>query len=78
MFYLIKEDDIWWSIVKDRLAGPKFAWSKFLKEQRAKFYPITIQLQKEKEFTKLRIVEIIIVMHSASRLIDYPNLSLSL
>jgi len=37
MFYLTEEADIWWNIVMDRLLGPEFTWSKFLKELRAKF-----------------------------------------
>jgi len=34
--------------VKDKLQGPEFTWAKFLKELRVKFYPITVQRQKEK------------------------------
>ena len=37
MYYLTGEVDIWWNIVKDKLVGPEFTWSKFLSELREKF-----------------------------------------
>jgi len=40
--YLMREVDIWWSTVKDRLVGPELTWSKFMEELRAKFYPIMV------------------------------------
>ena len=53
-FYLAGEVDIWWSTMKDKLQGPGLTWAKFLQELRAKFYPITVQRQKEKDFMALR------------------------
>jgi len=47
-FYFTGEADIWWHTMKNKFTGPKFTWNKFLGELRAKFYPITIQRQKEK------------------------------
>ena len=54
-FYLAGEADIWWSIVKNKLQGPELTWAKFLEELRAKFYPITVQRQMEKEFMELKM-----------------------
>jgi len=42
-FYVIGEADIWWNIVKDKLLGPEFTWSKFRDELRAEFYPVVVQ-----------------------------------
>jgi len=50
MYYLTSEADIWWNTIKGRLVGPEFIWSKFLEELRAKFYPVVVQRQKDKEF----------------------------
>ena len=55
IFYLTREADMWWRTMKDRLIGPERTWSKFLEELRAKFYPITMQRQKEKELSELKI-----------------------
>ena len=42
-FYLSGEVGISWRMVKDTLITPKFIWSKFFEELRAKFYLIIIQ-----------------------------------
>ena len=61
-FYLTGKVDIWWNTVKDGLLGLEFTWNKFLEELRAKFYPVLVQRQKEKEFMELRMSGSIIVM----------------
>jgi len=66
-YYLSGEADIWWNTVKDKLVGPEFIWSKFLSELRAKFYPVVIQRQKEKEFIELKMSSTITVMQYASK-----------
>ena len=66
-YYLTKEAYNWWSTVKDRLVGLEFTWSKFLNELRAKFDLITIQQQKEKKFTELRMTGNTTVMQYASK-----------
>ena len=70
MFDLARKADIRWSIVKDKLIGPKLTWSKFLEELRAKFYPITIQWEKKKEFSELRMIGSTSVMQYASKIIE--------
>ena len=67
MYYLTGEADIWWNTVKDKLIGPKFTWSKFLGELRAKFYPVVVQRQKEKEFMELKKSGNMTVMQYASK-----------
>jgi len=42
-YNLTSEVDIWWNIVKGRLVGLEFTWSKFLGELRAKFYPVVVE-----------------------------------
>ena len=69
-FCLIAEADIWWSTVKDKLQGPELTWMKFLEELRAKFYPITIQRQKEKEFLELKMSGNMMVMQYAWKFIE--------
>jgi len=66
-FYLTGEASIWWNNIKDRLLGPKFTWSKFLKELRAKIYPVVVQRQKEKEFMELKMSGTMMVMQYASK-----------
>ena len=66
-YYLIGEADIWWNTVKDKLVGPKFTWSKFLGELRAKFYPVVVQRQKEKDFMKLKMSGNTTVMQYADK-----------
>ena len=41
--------------MKDKLQGHELNWAKFLEELRAKFYPITVQRQMEKEFMELKM-----------------------
>ena len=69
-FYLASEADIWWSTVKDKLQGPELTWAKFLQELKAKFYPITIQRQKKKEFMELKISENMTVMQYARKFME--------
>ena len=47
---------------KDMLLGLELTWSKFLEELRAKFYPITVELQNKKESFKLMMTGSEIVM----------------
>ena len=61
-YYLTSEADIWWNIVTDKLVGPDFTWNKFLSELRAKFYPVVVQRQKEKEFMELKMSGTMTVM----------------
>ena len=49
------EADIWWTTNTDKLVRHEFTWSKFLGELRAKFYPVVVQRQKEKEFMELKM-----------------------
>ena len=72
-FNLSRDIDIWWGTVKDRLVGPEFTRSKFPEELGAKFNLVIIQLQKEKEFTKLRLTKGMTVMQQ-----NYQDFSLSL
>jgi len=69
-FYLTGEVDIWWSTVKDKLQGPELTWTKFLEELRAKFYPITVQRQTEKEFMELRMSGNMTVMQYARKFME--------
>ena len=62
MYYLTGEADIWWNTIKDKLVGPKFTWSKFLSELRAKFYLVMVQRQKKKEFMELKMSGTMTVM----------------
>jgi len=66
-YYLIGEVDIWWNTMKDKLIGPKFTWNKFLSELRAKFYPVVVQRQKEKEFMELKMSGTMTVKQYASK-----------
>jgi len=66
-YYLTDEADIWWNTVKHKLVGPEFTWNKFLSELRAKFYPVVVQRQKEKEFMELKMSGTIAVMQYASK-----------
>jgi len=52
--------------VKDKLQGLELTWAKFLKELGAKFYPITVQRQKENEFIELKMSDNMTVMQYAS------------
>jgi len=62
-FYLAGEVDSWWSTVKGKLQRPELTWEKFLEELRAKFYPITVQRQMEKEFMELKMSDNMTVTH---------------
>ena len=53
--------------MKDKLEGPEFTWNKFLSELRAKFYPVVVQRQKEKEFMELKMSGSMSVMQYASK-----------
>jgi len=53
--------------VKDKLVGPEFTWNKFLSELRAKFYPVVVHSQKEKEFMELKMSGTMTVMQYASK-----------
>ena len=66
-YYLTGEANIWWNTVKDKLVWPEFTWNKFLSELRAKFYPVVIQRQKEKEFMELKMSGTVIVTSYASK-----------
>ena len=65
-YYLTGEADIWWNTVKGRLIGPEFTWSRLLGEFRAKFYPVVVQKQKEKEFMEVKMSGNITVMQHTS------------
>jgi len=78
MYYLTGEADIWWNTIKDKLVGPEFTWNKFLSELRAKFYPIVVQRQKEKEFMELKMSCTIIMMQYAANSQNCLGLFLSL
>ena len=66
-YYLINEADIWWNTITDKLVGPEFTYSKFLSELRAKFYPVVVQRQKEKEFVELKMRDTMTIMQYASK-----------
>jgi len=53
-FYLIGQADIWWGMVKPTFQNSEATWSKFSEALRAKFYPMHLQKQKQKEFLTLR------------------------
>ena len=61
-YYLTGEADIWWNTVRDKLVGPEFTWSKFLRELRVKFDPVVVQRLKEKEFMELKMSRNMTVM----------------
>ena len=67
MYYLTSEVDIWWNTVKDKLVGPEFTYSKFLSVVRAKFYPVMVRRQKEKEFMELKMSDKMTVMQYTSK-----------
>jgi len=69
---LTSEVDISWNTVKDRLVRPEFTWSKFLGKLRAKFYPVLVQIQKEKEFMELKMSSKMTMMQYANK---FPELS---
>ena len=66
-FYFTKEANIWWNTVKDKFTCHKNSLRISSRELRAKFYPITVQQQKEKEFSELRMTENMTVMQYASK-----------
>ena len=66
-YYLTGKVDIWWNTIKDKFVRPEFTWSKFLDELKAKFYPVVVQRQKEKEFMELKMSGNMIVMQYASK-----------
>jgi len=43
-FYVTGEVDMLWNTIKDRLSRPEFTSGRFLKELKAQFYPVIIQL----------------------------------
>ena len=53
--------------VSSMLLSPEFSWNKFLRELRAKFYPVVVQRQKEKEFMELKMSGTMTVMQYASK-----------
>jgi len=59
--------------MKDRLIGPDFTWSKFVEELRGEFYPVTIQQEKEKEFSELRMIDNMVVLYYASKFTELPR-----
>ena len=69
-FYLTGEADIWWSTVKEKLQGSELTWTRFLEELRTKFYPITVQRQKEKEFLELKMSGNMTVMQYARKFME--------
>jgi len=77
-YYLTGEADIWWNTVKDKLVWPEFTWSKFLEELRAKFYPIVVQRQKEKEFMQLKVNGNMTMMQYASKFTELSRFVLEL
>jgi len=66
-YYLSGEADIWWNTVKGGLVGLEFTWSKFLAKLRAKFYPVVVQRQKEKEFMELKMSGSMLVLQYANK-----------
>lgn len=70
-FYLAGEADIWWSTVKNKLQGCEFTWAKFLEKIRAKFYPITVQRQMEKEFMELKMSGNMTVTQYARKFMEF-------
>ena len=56
--------------MKDKLQRPRLTWAKFCQELRAKFYLITVQGQKEKEFTELKMVGNMTVMQYARKFME--------
>jgi len=53
-FHLIGQVDVWWGMVKLAFQGPQAAWDKFSEALHAKFYPMHLQKQKQREFLTLR------------------------
>ena len=53
-FYLTGQADIWWGMVKPTFQNDESTWNKFSEALRAKFYPMHLQKQKQKEFLTLR------------------------
>ena len=68
--YLIREADFWWGMMKNKFVGPEYTLAKFLEELRAKFYPVTIQHQKEREFIELRMAGGMTVLQYASKFME--------
>ena len=53
-FYLRGQADIWWGTVKPTFQNSKATWGKFSEALHAKFYPMHLQKQKQREFLTLR------------------------
>ena len=62
--------------MKDKLQGPELTWARFLQELRTKFYPITVQRQKEKEFMELKMCGNMTVMQYARKFMELPRFAL--
>jgi len=61
------------------LVGLEFTWNKFLKVLRVKFHLVTIQPQKQKKFTELRMAENMTIMQYGSNSTKHcSDLSLNL
>ena len=54
---------------KEQWEGAELTWVKFFKELRDKFYLITIQRQKKKDFTELGMTKNMIIMHHAGKFV---------
>ena len=52
-FYLFGTADIWWRTVRNTFQGPGATWASFTEALQAKFYPLHMQKQKQKEFLTL-------------------------
>ena len=55
------------------LLGPELTWSILLEKLRAKFYPVAVQRQKEKEFMELKITSNMTVMQYASKFTELSS-----
>ena len=62
--------------MKDKLQGPELTWAKFFQELRAKFYPITVQRQKEKELRELKMSGNMAVMQYTCMFIELSRVAL--
>jgi len=53
-FYLSRTADMWWGTVRTTFQGPGATWTSFTEALRAKFYPMHMQEQKQREYLTLK------------------------
>ncbi|GAB2254185.1 hypothetical protein Droror1_Dr00021994 [Drosera rotundifolia] len=63
-YILIGQVDLWWGMIKNNL-DPDFEWEGFKELFQEKFYPTSLQQQKEEEFLSLKLGRMSIIEYAA-------------